>query len=66
VNKAGQVTSGRFVGDMFTITTNFHIDAHQDILVGYSNLLPGEFIRNTGTGESPRPQLFYVQYTFRF
>jgi hypothetical protein len=58
--------SGRFVGNMFTVTTNFHIDAHQDILVGYSNLLPGGFIKDTGTGESPRPQLFYVQYTLRF
>jgi hypothetical protein len=59
-------TAGRFVGNMLTVTSNFHIDAHQDILVGYSNLCPGDFIRNTGTGESPRPQLFYVQYTFRW
>jgi hypothetical protein len=61
----GQVVSGRFIGDMFTITSNFHIDAHQDVLVGYSVLAPGEFLRDTANG-AQTPQLFYVQYTFRF
>jgi hypothetical protein len=57
-------TAGRSVGNLFTITTNFHIDAHQDILVGYSKLAALDFIRNTGNGASP--ELYYIQYTLRW
>ena len=56
--------AGRSIGNLFTITTNFHIDAHQDIFVGYSKLSALDFIRNTGNGASP--ELYYVQYTFRW
>jgi hypothetical protein len=57
-------TAGRSVGNLFTITTNFHIDAHQDILLGYSKLAVLDFIRNTGPAAAP--ELYYVQYTFRW
>src|SRR5262249_49670585 len=51
--------AGVYVGQELDFTTNFHLTFHQDILVGYSVLFPGEFVRNTGSRETA--QLFYVQ-----
>lgn len=56
--------SGRHVGDEIDFTVNFHISRHQDILLGYSKLFTGEFVKNTRPGVSP--DLFYAQYNFRF
>jgi hypothetical protein len=56
--------AGTYVGDEIDFTTNFHLTFHQDILVGYSVLFAGEFIRNTGNPTSP--QLFYVQYSYKW
>src|SRR5262249_15425922 len=55
--------AGVFVGQELDFTTNFHLSFHQDILVGYSILFPGEFIRKTGS--PTEPQLFYVQYSYK-
>ena len=56
--------SGSHVGDEIDFTINFHISRHQDVLVGYSKLFTGEFLKNTRPGVSP--DLFYAQYNFRF
>jgi hypothetical protein len=57
-------TAGRDVGNEFDIFVNFHLDAHQDILVGYSHMQAGDFLRNTGNGAAP--ELAYFQYSFRW
>lgn len=56
--------SGRHVGDEIDFTINFHLSRHQDVLLGYSKLFTGEFLKNTRPGVSP--DLFYAQYNFRF
>ena len=65
-NAAG--TAGRIVGEEMDFLVNLHLTQHQDILVGYSRLFTGDFIRNT----APNPAaalpagLFYGQYTYKF
>lgn len=56
--------SGSHVGDEIDFTINFHLSRHQDVLLGYSKLFTGEFLKNTRPGVSP--DLFYAQYNFRF
>lgn len=56
--------AGYHVGDEIDWISNFHIDMHQDVMVGYSQLFPGEFIRNTGPSRSPG--FFYLQYSYRW
>ncbi len=56
--------SGSHVGDEIDFTVNFHISRYQDVLLGYSKLFTGKFIKNTRPGISP--DLFYAQYNFRF
>jgi Alginate export len=56
--------AGRDVGQEIDLLWNFHMTTHQDILVGYSKLFAGEFIKKTGNPESP--ELFYLQYTYRW
>ena len=47
---------------------NFHLSNHSDVLISYSYLAAGEFIRKTATTPSGRdnPQALYVQYTYRW
>jgi Alginate export len=56
--------AGSDVGDEIDLLTNFHLGPHSDVLLGYSKLFAGEFIRRTGSPRSP--ELFYVQYSFRW
>ena len=70
-NAAGNATlrdatgqSGSYVGDEIDVRLNVHVDRHQDILVGYSKLFAGNFLQARAPGVSP--DLFYVQYNFRF
>jgi len=56
--------SGVDVGDEIDFLANFHIGTHQDVLIGYSKLFAGNFIKNTGNGSSP--EVFYLQHQFRF
>lgn len=56
--------AGRDVGDEFDFLVSFHVGPHSDILVGYSYLWAGEFIKKTGPGENP--SAFYIQYSFRW
>jgi hypothetical protein len=69
--------SGRYVGDEIDLTINFHLSNHQDILIGYSHLYAGDFIHNAPTPAAPLkgstpasratdPELFYVQYSFKW
>ncbi len=56
--------AGTDVGDEIDFKLNFHLDVHNDILIGYSKLYSGDFIKRTGPGGSP--ELFYIQYSFRW
>lgn len=60
--------SGRTVGTEFDLLVNFHINKHSDVLIGYSYLAAGAFIRNTATSQSAQdnPQTVYVQYSYRW
>ena len=70
-NAAGNATlrditgqSGSHVGDEIDFRFNIHVDRHQDVLVGYSKLFAGDFLKARAPGVSP--DLFYVQYNIRF
>jgi hypothetical protein len=56
--------AGTDVGDELDLLLNFHLSVRQDILLGYSKLYAGQFIKHTGPGGSP--DLFYLQYSFRW
>jgi hypothetical protein len=56
--------AGRTVGNELDLWTNFHLAQNQDIWVGWSKLYEGSFLKKTGFG--PSPELFYVQYSFRW
>jgi hypothetical protein len=56
--------AGTDVGDELDVLVNFHLTAHQDILLGFSKLFPGRFIRDTGPNVSP--ELFYLQHQIRW
>ncbi|MEX2113004.1 MAG: alginate export family protein [Pirellulales bacterium] len=56
--------AGTNVGDELDVLVNFHLTAHQDILVGFSKLFPGSYIRQTGPDVSP--ELVYVQHQVRW
>ncbi|MBX7104201.1 MAG: alginate export family protein [Gemmataceae bacterium] len=57
-------SSGRDVGCELDLVLSFHLSAHSDFLLGYSKLYRGDFIQNTGPAVSP--ELFYVQYGYRW
>jgi hypothetical protein len=56
--------AGTDVGDELDLFTNFHLSQHQDILLGWSKLYAGEFIKRTGSPGSP--EFFYAQYCFKW
>jgi hypothetical protein len=56
--------AGTNVGQELDFLANFQLDRHNSVLVGYSKLFSGDFIRQTGP--SVNPELFYLQYTFRW
>jgi hypothetical protein len=56
--------AGRDVGNELDLVTNFHLAQNQDVLVGWSKLYEGSYLKKTGFG--PSPELFYVQYSFRW
>jgi hypothetical protein len=64
IRQSPKGTAGTYVGDELHFLVNFHLFAHNDLMVGYAHLFAGEFIRNTGPPVSP--SLFYVQYSFRW
>ena len=56
--------SGGQIGNELDLTIKWQLDRHAALLFGYSHLWAGTFIHKTGTGEDP--DLFYVQYTYKF
>jgi hypothetical protein len=56
--------AGTDVGDEIDFCVNFHLSAHSDILIGYSKLFAGDFIKRTGPMGSP--EFSYFQYSFRW
>ena len=70
-NAAGNATlrditgqSGSHVGDEIDFRFNIHVDRHEDVLIGYSKLFAGDFLKARAPGVNP--SLFYVQYNIRF
>ncbi|MCS7160899.1 MAG: alginate export family protein [Gemmatales bacterium] len=57
-------SAGNDVGHELDLIFNFHLSNHSDILLGWSKLYAGDFIKATGPGQSP--ELFYFMYTFRW
>jgi hypothetical protein len=56
--------AGTDVGDEVDMSTNFHLDKHQDLYLSYSHLFAGPFLRQTGNGRSP--DYLYLQYSYRW
>lgn len=56
--------AGNNVGDELDFVINFHLNTHSDIILGYSKLFAGDFIRETGPSQSP--EFFFAQYSFRW
>jgi len=56
--------AGTNVGNELDLLVNFHLTAHQDILIGYSKLFAGSYIAKTGPNVSP--ELFYLQHQLRW
>jgi hypothetical protein len=70
-NAAGAATlrdptgqAGSYVGDEIDFRFNINVDRHHNVLVGYSKLFAGDFLKATAPRVSP--DLFYVQYNLRF
>ncbi len=57
-------TAGLNVGDEIDLILSLQLDRHSNVLLGYSKLFEGDFIR--GTGPSVSPELMYLQYSFRW
>ena len=60
--------SGLSVGTEFDIIPNIHIDNHQDILLSYSYLFAGRFLRSTATSAAGplNPHKISDQYSLRW
>jgi len=56
--------SGREVGQELDLTLLWTLDAHSNLLFGYSHLWDGSFIMDTGPSEDA--DLVYVQYAYKF
>lgn len=56
--------AGKNVGNEIDLLANFHVGPHSDVLVGWSKLFAGDFIRQTGSGRDP--ELLYLMYNFRW
>jgi Alginate export len=56
--------AGRSIGQELDFFWNVHVGPHSDFLAGYSRLFAGRFLRETGPADSP--DLFYLQYGFRW
>ncbi|MBX7106800.1 MAG: alginate export family protein [Gemmataceae bacterium] len=56
--------AGQDVGTEIDLVASFHLTAHSDLLFGFSKLFRGTYIENTGPAVSP--ELYYVQYGYRW
>ena len=64
LREAPKGNAGGNIGQELDLTVNFHLTRHSDLLLGYSMLQAGDFIRNTGPGRNP--ETTYFIYTFRW
>jgi hypothetical protein len=59
--------AGTNVGDEIDIVLNFHLARNTDILLGYSHLYGGGFLKNTaGPGLASDAELFYLMFQQRW
>jgi hypothetical protein len=75
-NPAGNVSrfdptgaAGRDVGNELDCIFNFHLTKHSDVLLGYSHLFAGRYLRNTapaGQVGGSDASTFFVMYNFRW
>lgn len=57
-------SAGTNVGNEVDFLINFHINQHNDFMVGYSKFFAGDFIRKTKPDVDS--ELFYMMYNFRW
>lgn len=60
--------SGNDVGNELDVMANVHMSNHSDVLVGYSYLYAGSYLKNTAPNPAgaANPSLFYAQYSYRW
>ena len=59
--------SGTDVGQELSLTANVHLTKHADILVGYSHLFGGDFLRRTaGPNAATNASVFFLQTSYRW
>ncbi|HEX4612477.1 MAG TPA: alginate export family protein, partial [Urbifossiella sp.] len=64
--------AGDNVGNELDLLANIHFTNHSDVLVGYSYLWAGSYLKNTAPigasrdAMSANPSLFYMQYSYRW
>lgn len=61
-DRTGQ--AGNFVGNEIDLLLSVQLATHSNLLVGWSKLFAGDFIKRTGPDVSP--ELFYLQYNYRW
>ncbi|GIW91974.1 MAG: hypothetical protein KatS3mg110_0015 [Pirellulaceae bacterium] len=60
-------SAGRDVGDEIDIVTNYHIGRYSDLMIGYSRLFGGGFLRNTASPTAADDaELFYLMWQRRW
>jgi hypothetical protein len=60
-------TAGSHVGEELDFVLNFHLSKHADVLMGYSHLWGGEFLRNTaGPTGARNAGFFFTQLSYRW
>jgi len=61
-------TAGTDVGQELTFICNFHLGPHSDILIGWSKLYAGDYIRNTAANAAGKadPEMWYAMYNIRW
>ncbi len=64
VRRSPRGNVGDEIGHELDFTLNWKVDPHASLLFGYSHMWASDFI--TGTGSSEDPDLFYLQYTYKF
>lgn len=59
--------AGSEVGQEVDVVLNFHLSKHADVLVGYSHLWAGDFLKNTrGTANTADLGQFFIQTSYRW
>jgi hypothetical protein len=56
--------AGHFVGQELDLVLSVQLATHSNLLLGWSKLFAGEFIKRSGPDVSP--ELFYLQYNYRW